>query len=64
MKVWHRLCVDLDATGGPVGVSVEAHTEDGPVRMSTEACGPFDTLDDAIGQVVELHRAMLPLTLF
>jgi len=64
MSAWHRMSVDLDHLGHPLGVSVEAHADEDTVRLSTEACGPFDTVEDAIAQVMRLRQAMLPLTLF
>src|SRR3954452_15468238 len=61
MQVWWRVCVDLDRTGQPLGISAERHDEASTLEVRTATPGPFDTADEAWCQALKLADLQLAL---
>lgn len=54
MNIWYRLCVDVDESGQPLGLSYERHL--GEKKLLTVKVlldtGPFDTSEDAFAALL------------
>lgn len=65
---FHRLIIDLDLAGNPIGICVESHDGDDRTSFTVlERPGPFDTVADcliaAVNHIDRLHGREMELPL-